>query len=59
MQWKESPIEKVDNGEPEIHYTVIFKQYGNWSDNGSLLKVFEASVQHLSVGKLNVSIFAW
>ncbi len=37
MQWKELPIEKEEHGEPEIHHTVIFKQYGNWSDDGSLL----------------------
>ena len=46
-QWKELAIEKDRNGEPEIHHTVIFKQYGNWSDDGSLLKAFDASVQHL------------
>ncbi|MCP4749234.1 MAG: transposase [Desulfobacteraceae bacterium] len=57
MQWKELPIEKDANGDPEIHHTVIFKQYGKWSDDGSLLKAFEASVQHLSDEKmLNLSV---
>ena len=57
MQWKDLPIEKMENGKPEIHYTVIFKQYGNWSDDGSLLRSFEASVQHLfAAGKLDLSV---
>jgi len=57
MQWKELPIEKDENGNPEVHYTVIFKKYGNWSDDGSLSKVFEASVQHLfDTGMLDVTI---
>jgi transposase len=57
IQWKELPIEKDETGKPEIHYTAIFKQYANWSDDGSLKKAFEASVQRLSNEKdLDVSI---
>ena len=56
-QWKELVIEKDENGEPEIHYTGIYKQYGKWSDDGSWIKIFEASVQLLSDEKmLDVSI---
>ena len=37
MQWKELPIEKDENGNPEVHSTVIFKKYGTWPDDGSAL----------------------
>lgn len=57
MQWKELPIEKDEKGEPEIHYTGIHKLYGKWSDDGSLLNVFEGSLQHLSDKKmLDISV---
>ncbi len=56
MQWQELPIDKDEKGEIEIHHTVIFKQYGHWSDDGSLLKAFEASLKHLYANnKLDVS----
>jgi transposase len=56
-QWKELPIDKGSNGKPEIHYTVIYKTFAKWSDDGSLKNVFEASVQLLSdKGKLDVSV---
>lgn len=57
IQWKELPIDKTACGEPEVHYTSIYKQYARWSDDGSLLKSFEASVQLLSdEEKLDISI---
>lgn len=37
MKWKELPIEKDENGNPEVHSTVIFKKYGTWPDDGSAL----------------------
>ncbi len=56
IQWKEMSIEKTAGGKPEIHYTSVYKQYARWSDDGSLLKVFEASVQFLSdKEKLDIS----
>ncbi len=57
MQWKELPIDKPLGGKPEIHYTVIYKNFAHWSDDGSIEKAFEASVKHLSDGKkLDVSV---
>lgn len=51
MQWKQMPIEKGSNGEPEIHYTVIYKLFARWADDGSLKNAFVASVRHLSEEK--------
>ena len=48
MQWDQLPIEKAASGEPEIHYTVIYKLFARWSDDGSLERAFIASVTHLS-----------
>jgi len=48
MQWKELPIEKGDDGEPEIHYTGIYKVFAKWSGDGSLEKIFSGSVKRLS-----------
>ena len=48
MQWKELPIEKDPDGKSEIHYTVIYKLFARWADDGSLKKAFIASVKHLS-----------
>ncbi len=57
IQWKEMFVDKTADGKPEIHYTSIYKQYARWSDDGSLLKVFEASVQFLSdKEKLDISV---
>ena len=47
MQWKELPIDKTPDGEPEIHYTVIYKQFAHWAKDGSLAKFFEVSVKQL------------
>jgi transposase len=57
MQWKNLPIDKDENGKPEIHYTRIFKIYRRWAKDGSLKKVFENSVCVLAKeGKLDLSI---
>ena len=57
IQWKELPINKGIDGKPEIHYTVIYKQYAKWSDDGSLKIAFEASVKLLhDEGELDVSV---
>src|SRR5438445_7297640 len=47
MQWKELPIDKGPDGEPEIHYTGVFKLFARWCDDGSLEQAFIASVKHL------------
>ena len=51
MQWKEMPIDKAPDGKAEIHYTVIYKLFARWADDGSLKKAFIASVKHLSEEK--------
>jgi hypothetical protein len=51
------PIPKDENGKPFIHYTQIYRNFARWSDDGSLEKVFIASVQHLSEDKqLDLSV---
>jgi transposase len=47
MQWKQLPIVKDALGHPEIHYTVIYKLFARWADDGSLKRAFIASVAHL------------
>ena len=57
MQWKELPIEKGSEGKSEIHYTVIYKLFARWADDGSLKTAFIASVKHLSdEHKLDLSL---
>jgi len=57
MQWKELPIDKGPGGKPEIHYTVIYKRFACWSDDGSLSRFFVASVKHLNdKGELDLSV---
>ena len=48
MQWKELTIDNRPDGNPDIHYTSIYKKFASWSGDGSLTKVFEGSVKHLS-----------
>ncbi len=56
-QWKELVIDKGPDGEPEIHYSCIYKQYAHWSRDGSIEKIFEGSVKRLFDKKmLNISI---
>lgn len=57
MQWKELPIDKAPDGKAEIHYTVIYKLFARWADDGSLEKAFIASVKHLAgEKKLDLSL---
>ncbi len=46
-QWKELPIDKDYNGEPEIHYTRVFRIYQRWAQDGSLEQVFSNTVSVL------------
>lgn len=48
MQWKQLPITKDAAGQPEIHYTVVYKLFARWADDGSLKRAFIASVEHLN-----------
>lgn len=57
MQWKELPIALSANGKPEINYTVVYKRFAQWSDDGSISMFFEVSVRELhDAGLLDVSV---
>jgi transposase len=36
LQWKCLPMLKEAHGEPEIHYTNIYRAFAKWADDGSL-----------------------
>ena len=52
MQWHMLEIDKKSNGEPELHYTRIFKKYNRWANDGSFEKIFEGSVLELAKTKM-------
>jgi len=52
MQWKHLPIEKGENGLPEIHHTRIFRIYQRWIRDGVFKKIFENSVFKLKENNL-------
>ena len=53
MQWKMLPITiDVKTGNPEIHYTRIFKIYQRWVNDKSLERVFENTVRLLVTNNL-------
>ncbi len=52
VQWCCLPIEKNQEGMPEIHYTNLFRRFQIWSDDGSLDRAFEASVCLLNTNDL-------
>ena len=43
-QWKSLPIDKCEDGSPEIHYTRVFCKFKDWNKDGSLVNSFESSV---------------
>jgi len=47
MQWNQLPIDKNADGDPEIHYTRIFRIYKRWALDGSLNAAFLASIELL------------
>ena len=46
-QWKELPIEKDQQGRPEIHYTRIYSAFRRWQADGCLDSIFIGSVAAL------------
>jgi transposase len=57
MQWKMLDIPKDETGKRIIHYTQIYRYFAKWSDDGSLEKVFTASVELLMrEKKLDLSV---
>ena len=56
-QWEQIPIDKNENGKPEIHYTNIYNAFKFWVKHGCFEKIFEASALRLfKEGKLDTSI---
>ena len=51
-QWAKIPIDKNEFGEPEIHYTNIFKAFQFWIKHSCFDKIFEASVLKLFRAKM-------
>ena len=48
MQWHQLPIEKDENGKPEIHYTRVWRKHNQWANDGSYEHLFEGSVLNLA-----------
>lgn len=46
-QWEELPIEKDKEGNPEIHFTRLFRIFKRWVNDGCFEKIFVGSVDKL------------
>ncbi len=56
-QWKELPIAKTQDGQPEIHYTRIYRAFRRFEAQGCFDAIFEGSVSQLSLkGCLDTSV---
>ena len=56
-QWEQIPIDKNEDGKPEIHYTNVYNAFKFWNQRGCFDKIFEASVVRLfKAGMLNTGI---
>ncbi|WOJ91662.1 transposase (plasmid) [Methylocapsa polymorpha] len=51
-QWKELPIEKGQDGRPEIHYSRIYSAFRKWQADGCFDAVFAGSVLKLHQANL-------
>ena len=51
-QWKALPIEKNDEGRPEIHYTRIYRAFRRWQADGCIDRIFSGSVHRLDQDQL-------
>jgi len=51
-QWKALPIEKNDEGRPEIHYTRIYRALRRWQADGCIDRIFSGSVHRLHQDQL-------
>jgi len=51
-QWEEIPIEKDSTGNPEIHYSNIFRIFQRWEGDGCFDKIFAGSIDRLFKAKL-------
>jgi transposase len=56
-QWKELPIEKNKQGQPEIHYTRIYAAFRRYEAHGCFDTIFAGSVSRLSIqGFLDLTV---
>ena len=54
VQWEFLPIDDNESGQPEISYQVPSYHFRKWSRDGSLQKLFDASIMTIK-GELNLS----
>lgn len=52
MQWHMLSIDSDQHGNPEIHYSRIFRKFNRWAKDGSFDKIFEHSVLQLAQNNL-------
>ncbi len=52
--WPALPIEKDENGQPVMSYQVPYYHFRKWSKDGSLHRLFDASIVSIK-GELNLS----
>jgi transposase len=54
VQWEFLPIDNNEHGQPEISYQVPSYHFRKWSKDGSLQRLFDASIMTIK-GDLNLS----
>ena len=54
VQWEFLPIDDNEAGQPEVSYQVPYYHFRKWSKDGSLQKLFDASIMTIK-GELNLS----
>jgi hypothetical protein len=52
-QWNELPIEKDQEGHPEIHYTRVYSAFRRWQADGCFDAIFTNSVLTLLISASN------
>src|SRR5215216_6947339 len=53
-QWELLPMDKTEDGKPEASYQVPYYHFRKWSKDGSLQRLFDASIISVK-GELNLS----
>ena len=53
-QWEFLPMDKTEDGLPEANYQVPYYHFRKWSRDGSLQRLFDASIMTIK-GELNLS----
>ncbi len=53
-QWEFLPMDKTEDGQPEASYQVPYYHFRKWSRDGSMQRLFDASIMTIK-GELNVS----